>query len=440
MNRHPLFCAILTVLAVTGCGKDPARTHHRPERLPRVEAVRPQRTILTRTIELAATVEPLQRVELVARVPGVVDDLPRDIDIGRPIRKGEKLLGLAVPDLLADRKHKEALLEQAKQQVVQSQQLLAVAQREEEEAREQEERYVADHKYNKVRHERIAGLVRMEAQDRQLADEALKQLETAAAALKAARATIATRVAKVKQAEADLEGARRRVTVAAAELNKVDEWIRFATITAPFDGVITRRSVDLGTTIKDAGIPLLTVMQVDRVRVLIDIPQRDVPLVQVEENDRNGQKKPAEVVIRIPALADAPGGEFKGTITRIGKALDPVTRTMRAEVELDNTKGLLRPGMFGKAELRLGQRRSALTVPATAIVRRSESKLGVYVVSNPQGAARRGVLRFIELTLGLDDGLKVEVLSGLTSTELVVARGNGVLRVGDEVTAPQQDE
>src|SRR4029079_10771613 len=105
-------------------------------------------------------------------------------------------------------------LEQARQQVMQSQQLLVVAQREEEEAREQEDRFIADHKYNKVRYERIAGLVRMEAQGRQLADEALKQLETAAAALKAARASIATRAAKVKQAEADLEGSRRKVTVA----------------------------------------------------------------------------------------------------------------------------------------------------------------------------------------------------------------------------------
>ncbi len=434
---------VIALVALSGCGKAKNRARVHPERLPRVEVIRPQRTTLLRKIELAATVEPLQRVELFARVPGTVEYLPRTIDIGRRVRKGEKLVQLAVPDLEADRMHKEALAEQARKQAIQAERAVTVARREVDEARQQEKRYAAEQEFYKSRHDRIAGLVRMEAQERQLAEEALKQVESAAAAYKAATAMIGTREAKVLAAEAEFEVAGRKVKVADAEVKKVVEWIGFATITAPMDGVITRRWVDPGATIKDAGAPLLTLMQLDRVRVLIDIPQREVSLVNTEEDEPvAGKKVPADsVVIQLAPLAEVVrGGEFKGTIARMSRALDPVTRTMRAEVELDNSRGNLKAGMYGKAQVLLEERPNVLTVPATALVRRYEN-LGVYVVANARGVPPRGVLKFVELKLGLDDGRQVEVSGGLQGDELVVAKGNGVLRVDDEVLAlPQQEE
>src|SRR5205823_11248943 len=131
------------------------------------------------------------------------------------------------------------------------------------------------------------------------------------AARQAGREAIATREAKAEAAATDLEAARLKVGVADAEIKKLTEQIAFATITAPFDGIITRRWVDQGATIKDAGAPLLTVMEMHKVRVLIDIPLREVPLVKTDENPASvpaGSGKPEErrgdrVVVRVPELA-----------------------------------------------------------------------------------------------------------------------------------------
>jgi len=207
-------------------------------------------------------------------------------------------------------------------------------------------------------------------------------------------------------------------------------------VRAPFDGVVTKRWVDRGAMVKDPAIPLLTVMRTDTVRVLVDIPERDVPLLNATEQNPNpdGKGDPAE--LRLPALG---ARIFSGHITRIASALDPATRTMRAEVHLDNRQGVLRPGMYGTAMVLLDQRDSALTVPSTALVRRGD-KVELFYVADVKGEPPRGVARRLEVELGLDDGKRVEIRSGLTGKELIIAKGNGVVREGDTVVAVSPQE
>src|SRR5262245_50965345 len=134
-----LFVVALLAVAGAGCGAGlgkPARARAARDRLPRVEVVQPQRMTLLRRVELAATVEALQRVDLAARVPGTVQ-IAKDVDIGRWVKRGEVLVRLDVPDLRADKKHKEALLEQARRQVDQAGEARTVARQEVEEARQQ---------------------------------------------------------------------------------------------------------------------------------------------------------------------------------------------------------------------------------------------------------------------------------------------------------------
>jgi RND family efflux transporter MFP subunit len=455
-----LLAALLIGAAGTGCGRPASKSRPgAPERLPRLEVVRPQRGTVERRLDLAATVEALQRVDLSARVPGVVSYLPRAVDIGRRVSKGEVLVRLAVPELEADKAYKEALLLQARKQLVQAKEALAVAQREVEETKAEEKRFQADVAYYKLRYEEARELVRGRAQAPAVEQLAARQLGSAEAALQANRAKVTTRQARVRAATADIEVAARRVEVAEKDVAKLAELIGFATVQAPFDGVITKRWVDEGATIKDPGAILLTVMYVDRVRVLVDVPQRDVPLINDDERKANvdwpsvvasaglgwnalgpaaAAFKGDPVEVFIPALAEVfQGGKFKGTITRTGHSLDPVTRTMRAEVELDNKEGYLKPGMFGTASVLVEKRDGRLTVPAAALVRRGESQVEVYHVAETTGAGgeQRGVLRRVPVELGIDDGKVVEVKSGLTGNELIVARGNGVMRVGDAVLA-----
>ena len=122
--------AFLPLLGVLGCGYGSAKPPRQElERLPRLEVIRPVRTDLFRRVELAATVEPLRKVDLCARVPGIVGHLPASVDIGRPVRAGEELARLEVPDLEADKKHKEALLAQSHKQKIQAEEARQVAER-----------------------------------------------------------------------------------------------------------------------------------------------------------------------------------------------------------------------------------------------------------------------------------------------------------------------
>jgi HlyD family secretion protein len=168
---------------------------------------------------------------------------------------------------------------------------------------------------------------------------------------------------------------------------------------------------------------------------LLDIPEREVPRVNATEQNPNPDGQGDRVTVRIPSLKEvASGGEFQGTITRLGSAVDPATRTMRAEVHLDNRSGHLRPGMYGTASVLLEERSNVMTLPATALQRRG-NQTEVFCVEGATGEPLVGFARRIEIELGLDDGQRVHVLAGLSGKELVIARGNGVIREGDKVVA-----
>lgn len=436
---------LLSFALLAGCGKPAAQPRRgaRVERLPRLEVVQPERKRLVRRLEVSAIVEALQKVDLSARVPGVVKDFPPRIDIGYEVKKGEVLCQLAVPELEVDRSYKEALLDQAKKLEVVAAAALVVARREVEESEVEDKRFEADVQFNRLKLTRIRELVRQRAQDPAVEQETQRQYESALAALASNKVRTVKRQAKVEAAIADVDLARQKTVAAELDIKKVKELIGFATVTAPFDGVITRRWIDPGAIIKDSGATLLTVVQMNRVRVLLDVPQRDVPYLNARDQNPNADGKGDVVLIRLPSLAEIyPRGEVTGTITRVGRSLDPVTRTMRAEVEVENPGLHLRPGMYGSASILVEDRSNVLTLPASALVRRGEGLVEVYQVANPvgEGDERRGVLKRLPVVLGIDDGKEVEVRQGLRGDELIVLRSSGVMRPDELVLAVTERE
>lgn len=448
MSSYRLILGLVSsaILALTGCGH---REHKPPsaavERLPRLETVEPVRTLLPVRIELSCTVEPLEKADLCARVPGVVAFVVPDIDIGRRVAKDEKLIELDVPDLHAQKRQKEALLEQARRQKVQVEETRQVLTREVQEAQEQEKRHEAEHAFFLTTLDRITKLVATDSVTRERQDEVKRQLEAAAAAMQVGKAQTETKRAKLEALKADLHVAQSRIEVAEADLHNISVLIGYATLRAPFDGVITRRWVDRGAMIKDASAPLLTVVHADTVRILLDMPERHVPLVNATEHNPNEDGAGDLVTVRIPALAEvgqetrplSRGGEFTGHVTRVASVLDPVTRTMRTEVHLDNRGGHLRPGMTGTATVLLDERYNALTIPSTALVRRG-TETEIFYVADLTGDPPRGTVCRARVELGLDDGQRVEIRSSkpeLDSTFRIIAKGNGVIRDGDVVYA-----
>ena len=427
-------------LALVGCDKSApkARRGATRERLPRVLVVTPKIQPLQRRLEVAATVEAMKSVDLSARVPGIVRDLDDDMTIERVVKENELLLRLDVPELVAEQGTKSALAEQARKQEKLSERTLAVAEGEVEESKSDKKRYEADVAYTKSRYEAARQLVRDNAQNPQVGQEALKLFESSQAAEASNNVKILTRTAKVEAARADVELSRSKIRTAEAEVKKLDTLIGLATIRAPFAGVITRRWVDPGAIVKET-TTLFTLQQISRVRVLIDVPQRDVPLLNTRDNP-NKDLKGDPVTIRLPALGRS--GIIESHVTRSSRALDPVTRTMRAEIELDNPRGLLRPGMYGSASVLIEDLSNVMTLPSTCLVRQGEGLVSVYQVVNPtyEGDEIRGVLQLIPVYLGIDDSKEVQLVPGpkgekLRGDELIVERATGVMRAEETVLA-----
>lgn len=143
--------------------------------------------------------------------------------------------------------------------------------------------------------------------------------------------------AQVSLAKSHIRLAESSVAKAGASLTRLTTLAEYAQIRAPFDGVVTKRSVDAGALIQHAlsqtnVSPIVTVARVDTLRIFIDVAEPDVPFV----------KKGNPVTLTVDAL---PGKVFEGAVTRFATALDPKTRTMRTEIDIPNRDGLLRPGM-----------------------------------------------------------------------------------------------
>src|SRR5689334_19172845 len=142
VTLSPCHLVTLSLFLLAGCNPQQPRRHgSNAERLPRAEVVQPAPVeTLTRRIDLAATVEPIEKVDLCARVPGVVAFLPEYVDIGYRAQAGEKLVALDVPDLLALKEQKVAQRELAENQLEQVRKMRFVLEKEVEEAQKQENR------------------------------------------------------------------------------------------------------------------------------------------------------------------------------------------------------------------------------------------------------------------------------------------------------------
>jgi HlyD family secretion protein len=437
MNLQRLFPGLLMLggLLVAGCSAKPAKPKlGEVERLPSLETVHPQYTAEKITVDLLATVEPFEKSDLCSQVQGEVQGLTKEIDIDRRIVKGEPLVQLDVPALAAELKSKEAMVVQARNLREQAYRAREVAVREVQEAQARLKRAQADVDFRRLQAKRVRKLAARDTVSQQLREEAELQAAAAEAALDEARALVETKNARLEAARAEVAVAVSRVQVARAERDLLQKKVNFATVRAPFDGVITRRWVDNGATIKDPGTPLLTVMRTDIIRVLVDVPERYVPLIRASEGS-SARGLGNEVQLHIARFSS---GEWKPPdglvlhITRRAPALDPATRLLRAEIHVANRDGWLRPGMTGRATVVLEDGRKRLTIPSTALVRVGK-EVRVYYIADPHGNPLQGEVKATVVTLGLDNGKTVEVKSGLTSNELVIAKGNGVLTQGTAI-------
>jgi RND family efflux transporter MFP subunit len=248
--------------------------------------------------------------------------------------------------------------------------------------------------------------------DQQL-QQARADLQTARANMELARTTAGRWQALLKNGHVSRQETDEKVSDYTAKLatvesnsanvRRLENLQSFQKIYAPFAGVITSRNTDIGALI-DAGAAgqareLFRLAAINKLRVFVSVPQ------MYAQAARPGTPT-------IVTLEESPGKALHGTLARTSNALDPVSRTMLSEVEVDNPTGEVLPGAYVVVRLRVGREARGLTIPANTLLFRSEG-LRVAVVRN-------GRAELVPVTIGRDYGRSVEVLSGLGPADAVI--------------------
>ena len=320
---------------------------------PRVEVARPVRGGLGRTVVQPGQVQAFNRAQLFAKVSGYL--VRQKVDIGDAVKKGQVLAEVDAPELFKARDQARAAVDQARGKIKQmeSRVLTARADRESaaaavDQAKAAITRFTADRVYRKEELARIAYLVEQQSVEQRLLDEQQKQFDAAVSAeseakagVAAAAARLSAAVARVAQAEADLEAARADLEANRAAEAHGQVLVDYTRIISPYDGVVTLRSFHDGDFIRSAAdggaIPVLAVAQTDLMRVVIFVPDLDVPFVN--------RGDPA--TLRVDALQ---GQVFRGVVARFAD-VENEQKLMRTEVDLPNPDNRLRDGMYGTATI-----------------------------------------------------------------------------------------
>ncbi|MFQ5411458.1 MAG: efflux RND transporter periplasmic adaptor subunit [Phycisphaerae bacterium] len=368
-----------------------------------VEVTPPERRTLTRELRMPATLLAGEMADLFSKTSGYISKI--HVDIGSRVEKDQVLLLIDVPEMADELRQSEAVLEAKRAQALQSEALIEIA-------RAEVQRAEAAHHLSHLNHERKLALRKGKAIPEQELDDAKSKLAIADAALKIAQA-------RVLSAEADLKVARSKTAVGEADLARLKTLMGYATIKAPFAGMITDRWVDPGAFVRSAAegttSPLLSLSRVDFIRLALEIPESDAPFVRI------GTK----VDIHVKALGGPP---IQAAITRTAVALKAGTRTMRAEVDLDNKDGRLAPGMYAQVAIKLETKQQALMLPSKAVRVRGRD-LSVLV-------AHGNIVESRSIEIGYDDGKSVEITGGdLKDDELVIISASSAVAPGVKVKA-----
>ena len=223
--------------------------------------------------------------------------------------------------------------------------------------------------------------------------------------------------ARYAVAVAQLNAARARVTLDQANVDRLTYLTRFKQVTAPYEGIITERRVDIGDLVTAGSTANTTLLygiaQSEQIRVFANVPQT------VSADVGEG------TVVRV-TVSEHPNRIFEGKVTRTSKSIDPRARTLRVEVDLRNDDLALLPGMYVQMAFRLNPT-SFVQVPASALLFRTGGPQVALIGGN-------GTVKFQDVTIARDNGNFVEIASGLSAGDRVVLNISNQIADGDRVT------
>jgi membrane fusion protein (multidrug efflux system) len=337
-----------------------------------VEVVKVTSKSLSSIVKLPGEFLPYESVSLHARTAGYVELVL--VDRGSVVKQGQLLVKLSAPEMAAQVAAAQARVEEADGQRVEAVAQLASAQSTYDKLKKAAETPGA-----------IAG----------------NELVQAEKSVDAAKALLRSRESAVRAAQA------------AARASKDLE--QYLSVTAPFAGVISNRYVHPGALVgpgNGTADGLLELQQVSRLRLVVAVPETNV----------GGIVRGGRVNFSVPAYS---GQTFSGVLARVSPALDPKTRTMSVELDVQNPRGLLSPGMYPEVSWPVHSQGEALLVPRTSVVTTTERTFVIRV--------RDGRAEWVNVKRGATDGDLVQIEGPLQPGDVVVRRGTDEIREGSPV-------
>jgi RND family efflux transporter MFP subunit len=318
------------------------------------------------------------------------------VDIGGHAKAGQQLAIIEAPELDQQVSQAKATLQQAQAALDQ-----AIANEQQGKANEELARVNAD---------RWANLVKKGAVSRQENDQYQAQYQA--------------QVANLNALEQAIAAARSNIAADQANVGRLQEMQSYEIVRAPFDGIVTARNIDIGALINagngGAAQELFHMASTAKLRVYVSVPQAD-------------SRGAVPGIKAYLTLSEFPGRRFPGELVRTAGAIDPASRTLLTEVDVDNASGELRPGAYAEVHLMIPEGSRSLILPVSTLMFRSEG-LRVGVVRDGNKA------ELVPVILGKDYGNEVEVVSGLDENDLVISNPPDSLASGATVRVVKSSE
>jgi RND family efflux transporter MFP subunit len=321
------------------------------------------------TVSLPATTTAFEAANIFARTSGYIEK--RYVDIGDRVKAGALLAEITAPEL-------DHQIAQAKATLAQNQATLQQTQ--------------ASQELAQVTNTRDSKLVKQGWLTLQQGDND--------------RLTLQAQQAAVGVAQSNIQAQEAQIRVLGQEK-------AYQRVVAPFDGVITQRSIDNGSLVTSGSTFMFTLMHPDVIRTQVFVPQ----------DQAFGVGPGVDAVVRVPEI---PNRTFPGTVTRIANALQPGSRTLLTEIDVPNPDWALSPGIYCTVELYIPRKTPSMIVPAEAVIF-NQNGLHVAVVEN-------GTVHLQKITIARDFGTEVEVHDGVKPGDQVVLNPMVNLAEGDKVT------
>jgi len=408
---------LLTGLVGSGCGHEEKAEYTSVTKPPTVRIIKPQARKIVRVVGQPSFVEAYEHTAVYPKLTAYIDKWI--VDIGDKVKKGEVLATLFVPELVEDFATKKATVKLDGDRVDLARKLVEVAEADVKAAdaklleakailaKFDSEVHRWDTEVKRLQNEVNRGVV-----DPQILLESTNQWRSSVAAQDAAKATIAkaeaellSRKANLAKAKVEVSVAQSDLAVAISEAKRIEAWVGYLKLPAPFDGVIVTRNANTFDFVLPAtgdpsannrsphlspsgsAAPIYVVDRTDIVRIFVDIPERDANFVKA------GNK--ATVLVR--AYRDEP---IPATVTRTSWALNAKSRTLRAEIDLPNPGSQLLPGMYAYANVII-ERSDVPSLPVSALTYSGDK---TYCWTYKDGRATRA-----EVRTGISDGEWIEV-------------------------------